>query len=106
MGTVAPSYKKVFVVLLCILTKLWLAFVNTEYHDHILSLFITVFPLLDDKERQYWCWKLLESAYQCFKVLRVHKLLQLPDVYSHDILQCLSGCLTKLQTKSTNVVSW
>ena len=33
MGTVAPSYKKVFVVLLCILTKLRLGFVNTEYHD-------------------------------------------------------------------------
>lgn len=80
--------------------------IHAKDQDHILSLFITAFPLLDDKERQYWCWKLLESAYQCFKVLRVHKLLQLTDVYSHDILQCLSRCLTKLQTKSTNVVSW
>jgi len=92
----------------CVFNKsIMLGFViHAEYQDHISQLFVTVFPLVDDKDRQYWCWKLLESAYQCFKVLRVHKLLQLTDVYSHDILQCLSGCLVTLQTKSTSVVSW
>ena len=66
----------------------------------------TGFTLLDGKYQQYWCCKLLESAYHGFKMLRLHKVLPNPTTaYGHIMIQCSSICLTQLQTLSTDAVS-
>ena len=79
---------------------------SLTYSLLLLCFFLADIPnLVYSKEEEIWYGRLLLSIWQCFRLMRVNKLLQVDLEYFFTSLRCTSECLKKLQGRQTNTVS-